>query len=540
MAEWTPKTGRALSMEPPPAALRGEEDPPAAPAAWAPKTGRALPADLDAEPKHGITTSMIRSASDMVMPFTDEIAGAAGAGLNALASVPKRVLSADFRGMGDNMAHDYRYIRDAARRDQAEGEQEHPVATTIAKGAGLALGALAPLPGLRAGAGASAAARYAAGAGTAAGYGALNAFGASDAADLSGNLKDAAVGGASGAVLHGVGQGAGALLSKARGTMARFAALRMSKASGLDKAAYMKLGSTAPQAFDEAAARGRALLDAKAGGLFSSTADIAERLQPITAEASQRVGRSIDALDQAAGGARVAPNVMADRVEQRIAKPLLGHPATEDMAPEFFKQAGRIRAKPTMTFEEAEALKRGYDPNALFGRGAAAPAPVRAQGYRGVRQAVKEEVERQAQAVSPELAQEFIAAKRQYGLLKPSEAIASKRAMALEGNRALSPTDYAAVIAGAAGHGGDGLKSGLWGLATGVAHKLVRERGSSFTAVSVDALQKAIASGALGKFGDRLSQAVSRGISLPVAHALLLKADPAYGQAVEQAMGQQP
>lgn len=99
---------------------------------------------------------------------------------------------------------------------------------------------------------------------------------------------------------------------------------------------------------------------------------------------------------------------------------------------------------------------------------------------------------------------------RNYGSNASAAGAADDRAVANISNRFISPSDYAvgigSALAGAA-KGGDNIQNSLFGLATSLGHKLLRERGSSMAAVTAKNMSNAIKNnpGTLG--------AVQRGVS---------------------------
>ena len=96
-----------------------------------------------------------------------------------------------------------------------------------------------------------------------------------------------------------------------------------------------------------------------------------------------------------------------------------------------------------------------------------------------------------------------------------ADKLAQKAVDKRASNRVFSPSDHGVGAVGAiiGGEGGHGILGGIAGLATGVAHHFIRERGNSTAAVALDKLS------ALGGI-KRASEAVDREIDRGVARAV--------------------
>ncbi len=476
--------------------------------------------------KQGGTLGFGHRYAGLVAGQLDKAAGAingAFPGSLEWAGVPKSFESDP--NAGEEARQNSQAVEDAAA-------EAHPTAHFVGQLAG---GLAVPMPG---------------GLGGAVATGALGGFGSSRSDTLGGQAMDTLSGGAGGALGYGAGKVVGKVLSplsplaeRAQGALKRLAELRAAKAGGLIGKDIGRVGT------DEAAAMGREVLNRGGVRFGDRTEDVAKRLEAIRPQVGKEIGDVVGELDRARAslppGAApgLTPSALAGRIEKGVLPDLQRFPADRAAAAKVAEEAARLRAigRKPLSFQAASELKGSYDPMAKWSAVRPPEEGAIADKMRDFQGMIRRGIDEEAQRVSPELAAKYQAARRSYSLLKPAEDIAEKRAGQLEGNRWMSPSDYGVGSVGALGGmlAGGPVGSVMAGAASGLAHKVLRERGAASVAVTADALQKAIGSGAFGRFGQKLTSLAARGLSLPVAHAYLLKSDPGYAAAAQEALAPQ-
>ncbi len=117
-------------------------------------------------------------------------------------------------------------------------------------------------------------------------------------------------------------------------------------------------------------------------------------------------------------------------------------------------------------------------------------------GNNAIRKAYGDAIEKTISSLgSAADAKRFKLGMSQYGSMASAAGAADDRAVANISNRFISPSDYAAGIGTAvmgAAKGKEQVESGLYGLAASLAHKLLRERGSSMAAVTANKLSNLV------------------------------------------------
>lgn len=200
--------------------------------------------------------------------FSDEIAGALGAGVNS-------ALNLFGKGTGESFGQAYQGIRDVARENLGEYRERKPVTSTVAElGGAVATGiGAAPLGALKAATGAG---RVGLGAALGAGQGATYGLGASEASTAKGLLEDTAggalIGGATGAAFPAIGEGlkaGGRAIFKPAVINNKLyrAAVRQLDDAGVDLTTGQKTGSNAIKGTEETFA------DTLVGGKIRQTLD---------------------------------------------------------------------------------------------------------------------------------------------------------------------------------------------------------------------------------------------------------------------------
>lgn len=439
----------------------------------------------------------------------------------------------------------YRQYRDAERNEDKAAAEAHPGTYAGSEFAGNLLGSFA-LPG--------------GGLGAAVGGGAAAGLGHSEA-DLTrssvGNLAQAAEDTGRGGALGAAGYGAGKALTygagKLAGGVSTLAGLQGGRATGLTLKEVRQMGGVKP-----VAKFGNALIEEGVIHPFSNVEEVAERAEPLRQKAGDAIRQTLQGLDQAAvmtpgvgGQAAALPingHAIADRIEQEVIAPLAKYSPNRGIVAALQRETDALRSAhgEPLTFEAAEGLKRSLDPLAHWERGMDPGLKPQTEAFRRIQDVVRTEVERQAQAVDPALAQSFGDMKDAYGLFAPAARIAADKAGRLQANRAFSPSSQglgAAEAAGSLANGDGGVSAGLKGAAVAVVNKLLLERGNSAMAVGLNRLAKLMENPArLGRFAQPLLNAAARGgNSLLATHAVLLK-DPEYQRALmdESSAGRVP
>ncbi len=164
--------------------------------------------------------------------------------------------------------------------------------------------------------------------------------------------------------------------------------------------------------------------------------------------------------------------------------------------------------RPT-TFAHAENIKRGYDKSINWDKDQAVPQEMVKKLRGRLNKNIEGEMER---AAGPDLLAEFRREKRLYGNLANVVGTSEDAALRSQANRYISPSDYGAGGASAlmaSGKGESTAASSATGAIMSLAHRLLRERGSSTMATGSrataemmgDLLPMLASRGAFGKYG---------------------------------------
>ena len=138
------------------------------------------------------------------------------------------------------------------------------------------------------------------------------------------------------------------------------------------------------------------------------------------------------------------------------------------------------------------------------------------EALKGVRGALESEIERAGDDAGKKLGQGWLAeykdAKLAYRQYAAADHAAENAMLGKGANRVLSPSDYGVgAIAGAAGAvAGHGILGPVGGLASAMAHHVVRERGNSTAAIILD---KVAALGAIRRATAAVDREVDRGVA---------------------------
>lgn len=349
----------------------------------------------------------------------------------------------------------------------------------------------------------------------------------------------ALLGGVGGAVLGAGGQVGIEALGKASTAISSLADGQMFRALNPERR-FVKLAEHIPGGADGI---GRRMLDdgvAKAG---DGIEEIAQKVAAKRDEYGAEVGQILRQADDAGFAGPKVGNVLdeivkANGVVDRLsALPSLNAGAiskVRGVVEDIAAQAG----VPTVEAAEAAGLSRGaraamIDDARLSFKGAqelrariddaikwsapaaGAPANEVNDALKGVRAALENEIEGAGDAASKKLGGTFLkdyqAAKLGYRQYSVADLAAQNAVAARTANRVVSPSDYGVGIGGLAG----GLASGhpltaALGLAGGIAHHVIRERGNTLAALALDRVS------AIGGI-QRATMAVDREIDRGVA-----------------------
>lgn len=281
---------------------------------------------------------------------------------------------------------------------------------------------------------------------------------------------------------------------------------------------------------------GRDMLDSGVlRGFFGTTTEQAgERVGALEKQRGEALGEVIKQLD-----AKMSPDqkLNVDRFADYLEKKL-GHPeAPADKGVGEFLQgeigAIRERLNPKMPMSQAtltrepaatanlgleqveKLLKRPYQARARYDK---TQGPNQ-EGIKRLASEIRAKGEEMANDVvsknAPELAGAFKSAKDKFGLASEAADIAEKQLGRDLKNRFLSPTDYGAGMAAASNTAAKGPEAALESTLTALAHKFLRERGSSVAAKGADKaadLTKrfTVATDLLGKYGPEAGAYMTR------------------------------
>lgn len=231
-------------------------------------------------------------------------------------------------------------------------------------------------------------------------------------------------------------------------------------------------------------------------------------------------------------------NKIADRIERELVQPLAGSQANQRFAAAMQREADIWRASgdSPIPFEKLNAEKSKYYNLVNWDREQSLPKEL----LKDVGRILNEEVETAAQGVARKMgdspvANEFMQAKKSYGVAKDIAEFAGDRALRQRSNMPVGLADLAWGGVIGMGSGGMGAIPGA------VASKVIRSRGASSAAVVLDKLAAILkqAPEALQKFRQPLEVAAQRGDkSLAAAHYVLSKSNPNYREVIKKVVGE--
>ena len=292
-------------------------------------------------------------------------------------------------------------------------------------------------------------------------------------------------------------------------------------------------------------------------------------------EAGQQIGEAVKRFDALAHPEdMVNPRELAARARKEIVAPLTKGPElAQPIAEKIAKELDRLEALgDRITFEQAEEIKRGFDP--FISWDSAEPKPVQ-QALRKLRGMINGEIESKVGAIQQragagaELLDPWRKAKRLYGDMASLAPMTEKRLSARQANRFISLTDNMAGLAGFMAGGGPNPVGLAMGAAGAVLNKWGRERLPHLMALQMHRLETsggsaaaarafrdmvlkgtegaaAAAGGAVddaaraaaapfGQWSDMLRRAAQLGEREAWALHTALSADPKYRDAMQQA-----
>lgn len=433
--------------------------------------------------------------------FADEIGGGIGALVDKVT------------GSEESLGDLYRQRRDTLREGDAAAAAENPLTSLISNVAG---GVALPVGGVLKGA--SAAQRIAGATALGAGYG----FGGSDSDLTQGEfgeaVTDTITGAAGGAVLSGGLEAARKLVQGLRP-----AANRMAVRAAGSKTGDLKRMAANGRPGSEAV--GEALLEEGTIKPFATTEQTLERIQA----AKQGRGQEIERVLKG-NPVTVDPTRIGDRIAMEVVDPLAGSAPNKGRFEKMFGELtdfDNYHGDKALSLEDAEQLKRQYQGNIGYN----AELPALGQDKAKIPRIIAEEVENRLNQVNAPAGGEFQQAKSAYGKLALAEDSAFN---GVQREQARLPIGVADMAAGLMAGGG------LKGAATAVGSKLVRSRGASTAAWTLDRLSKLASSPQAGRFGGFLRQAAARGnASLAATHFVLSQSSPEYRKHLES-LNQEP
>lgn len=425
----------------------------------------------------------LHASEGLTARHTGEIAGAAKAGGVGILDVlkgPAGVGGAIGRKLAQqvtdesapSMVDQYREGRDATQGRIDQGAELYPTETMLAEMGGAL--ATAPVGGV----------------GGAIAYGAASGAGGSKADLTKGEvgeyLSDAETGGLVGGVAGKAGQVVGKGLGAAGSRISNSAAWKAFTA------AHPELKDLRLITKQAAVKIGRRLLGEKAVRFGDDAENIAGRIAPLADEAGEQVGAKLRAVSDAAPDG-IHPAHMADDIEESLAQRYANAADADDLKPLAEKKISNIReladSSPELGFSEAEELvTRPFQRRGRYDQ--ATPAATSGV-YRDVGQGARRYVEKEARRQAPQQAEEWLAAKERYHELKPAQSMADEAVIREARRRGISLTDMLTVLTTMGVTGNPLAAAG-----TAAANHVMRTSGPATTAVSLDAMAKALGLGA--------------------------------------------
>lgn len=265
-------------------------------------------------------------------------------------------------------------------------------------------------------------------------------------------------------------------------------------------------------------------------GFGNTTADIGEKAVRKVEELGPQYDEIFKQVDELAPDGAVSPNAIAEQILGK-ADNEFGQVANRGVKDRLYKEAEGFMDMPkNLTMSAAQKEKNAYKWTPK--KGLPGPEELRPDLQNQIKNIVGGQIDEGIEKFGgKELAGRYQQLNKDFGHIKSVANAAEDRATQDFTNRMLSPTDYGAGAVAFLKNGAADLLSGGKAALVGLAHNQVRTRGNASTAVTMDALSKALKTmpEAFGKYGNILQKANERGANqLGVTHHILWKNDPEY------------
>ena len=286
---------------------------------------------------------------------------------------------------------------------------------------------------------------------------------------------------------------------------------------------------------------GRELLDRNLIKAGDSIDEIAPRIEAAREQVGSRLGE-LGQLADASGaeGPKIVPIVEklsqanGGLLEKLKAFPSVTAGTTDRVKALVADLTSHADETGTLSFVQARDLRSKLDQMLKWEKPAPGMASPFQDALRDVRGALEEQVEKAMDRAAPQLGRdalaEYKAAKLSYRKLAVADDAAQRAVSSKASNRIVSGSDYGTGIVGALGAGMLGLVPGVGlvtGLATSLAHKVIRERGAATAAVFLD---KIAAMGAIKRASAAVDRNLVRGVDGVMGRkAAEVKRLPAHG-----------
>lgn len=368
--------------------------------------------------------------------------------------------------------------------------------------------------------------------------GLAHGVGGNDSEDVQDLALSGALGAGAGAA---IGAGAPMLAKGAKGLGQRLS----SKAEQLAENAT---GATRMQAEKFAPGAGRQLLDRGVVKALSRPSDVAKRATEQLEASQSGIGSALGKLDEQ--GASLPKEQILNSLKGQLEE-LSADPSKAAISRKLRTMIQDIESESvsdSIPLSAAEEMKRGYQGMSNYAK------PNTTEASKRVASTFRQGVEDQANAVDPELASQFNSNKETYGLLRPIQEAAQKRALQQSQSPHGGLLDTAASVAlpatlgGAEGYREGGIGGAVGGAIAGaVGRRVIAPRISSTLAVGADKLGQALQSSGIKVLGDTsrllntgaakaIQAAAAKGKSaVHTTHFLLMQSDPTYRRAIQGA-----
>ncbi len=453
------------------------------------------------------------------MAHSDELGGASDAPLGAAKEIANK-FGANFN---DEDVNAYKSSRDNSRAMDAQAQERSPKTFLGGEVSGALAASL--IPGLNAGKGAGlieTSLRSGA-------QGLMTGAGASNAESIGQIAKDAATGTGYGILGGAAGYGLGKGIEKGASLFGRGA---QGAANALNETAenlaLKSTGATGREAQKFAPNAGRELLDRGLVQFGDDAERIAERIGDANDAAGSAIQSALKKLD--AQGVTASQDNVIRKLEEQILE-LSQDPSQAGVVKQLRGTIDEIIAtgESNIPISHAEKIKRGYNNKSKLNWA----DPEKSQAGKNAYLGYMDEVERAALEADPSLAGQFMEGKKTYGLLKPIQDAANRRASTLNQSPLGGLLDTAAAGFGEVAKGGAGIPVAL-------ARRGIMPRVASMGAVTADSLAKIAAQAPemLGKFSGPIQNAAKRGTqALAATHFILESSNPEYREMMKKMQG---